>query len=179
MRGYLLLGAIAAVVLALSGAGWWIYAEGKQSGKAECQSERVEASNEAQQAIDERDRTASEARNSMLDYLATQKPAIEIKTHETVERIRTVYKDRVITADCAASVARDDRVRLDLNAARDRANAAVSGVRLTAPVTRATDTGMAPDGRMGGSHDGLVRDSGQSVERIESLPVWLASIGSH
>lgn len=179
MRGYLLLGAIAAVVLSLAGAGWWIYTEGKRAGVAECQAERVEASGTAQEAIDLRDRTASASRIDMLDLLRVTIPPIEIKTHETVERIRTVYKDRVVSADCAASVARDDRVRIDLNAARDRANAAVSGLRLGEPVTRATHPGMGQDGRMGGSHDGLVRDSGQSAERLEPLPVWLASVGRY
>ena len=71
--------------------------------------------------VDEQAQASSEARTTMLDYLAAQKPAIEIRTHDTITKIREVYRDKPMPAVCV----RPDSVRDSLNAARDSANAAI------------------------------------------------------
>lgn len=179
MKLYLYAAAIAALIGILSWAGWSLYSAGKDAGIAECQAERVEAAGKAQEAIDLRDQRSADSRIDMLDLLRVTIPPIEIKTHETVERIRTVYKDRPIPAVCSAAIARPDRVQADLNAARERANAAVGGVRHATPVASATGAGMARDRSVGSHHDGAVRDSSHAPERIERLPVWLEGIGRY
>lgn len=71
--------------------------------------------------VDEQAQASSEARTTMLDYLAAQKPAIEIRTHDTITKIREVYRDKPMPAVCV----RPDSVRDSLNAARDSANASI------------------------------------------------------
>lgn len=175
MQGYLAAIGLALMVILCAVS----YTQGKAAGKTECIAERSIAADKVQTAIDLRDQSSATARVDMLDYLRVTVPPIEIKTHETIERIRTVYKDRVITAECAASVSRPQRVQDDLNAARERVNATISPVRLGKPLASATDTGLARDRPVGSNHDGPVRDSSHTAERIQRLPVWLASIGRY
>jgi hypothetical protein len=61
----------------------------------------------------------------MLDYLAANLPPIETTTHEAIERIRVVYRVSPMPAVCSF----DQRVRDELEAARQRANAPGSQVR--------------------------------------------------
>lgn len=130
MRAYL----YAAVLLALIGSHWCAYSAGvsrehdRNTATASVQKDKV------QTAIDLRDQSSATARVDMLDYLRVTVPPIEIRTHDTIERIRVVYKYRAIPADCAASIARPQRVSDELNAARESANKAVSSVRRTTPI---------------------------------------------
>lgn len=54
-------------------------------------------------------------------------PAIQGQTHDAVETIRTVYRDRPVPDDASATCSRPDRVQQVLDQAVDRANAAASG----------------------------------------------------
>lgn len=120
MRAYL---ALAAVALAL-GVVWYAYATGRDHGAAACAADHARHAAQAQAAIDLRDQHAATARADMLDYLRVTIPPMETRTHETVERIRTVYRDRPLPAVCA----RPDGLQAELDAARERANRAARGM---------------------------------------------------
>jgi hypothetical protein len=64
------------------------------------------------------------ATGALSTTLGTQLPAIQGQTHDTLETIRTVYRDRP-AADLAC--ARPDGVQAALNQAVERANQAISG----------------------------------------------------
>lgn len=130
IRVYAYLAALAVVI----GAMLYIDHRGYERGKMACQAERAANVEKVQQAIDLRDQRSADVRVDMLDYLRVTVPPIEIRTHDTIERIRVVYKYRAIPADCAASIARPQRVSDELNAARESANKAVSSVRRTTPI---------------------------------------------
>ena len=130
MQGYLAaIGLAFMVVIGAVG-----YTQGKAAGKTACIAERSIAADRVQSAIDLRDQSSATARVDMLDYLRVTVPPIEIRTHDTIERIRTVYKDRVIPADCRVAIARPERVSEELSKARNAANAAVGNLRRTTPV---------------------------------------------
>jgi hypothetical protein len=120
----------AAVVAALLLFAWGAYVKGGEHTRNAMLAEQATRIEVAQTAIDLRDVKASEAPIAMLDYLRVTLPPIEIKTHETIERIRTVYKDRPLPALCEHA----PLVRAELEAARERANAAASRMRRTAAV---------------------------------------------
>ena len=108
-----------------------------------------------------RDTAASSATQSMLDYLGANLPSIETRTHDTIERIRTVYRDRPVPAVCQ----RPDSVRAELDAARARANgAAPRGL----PAQRTSSGSANPDagshGRMGDRRDGDHRGGESDVD---------------
>ena len=117
MRAYLALAAI----LALIGAYWLGDHNGvsrerdRNTAAASVQKDKVAAK------VDEQAQASSEARTSMLDYLAEQKPAIEIRTHDTITKIRQVYVDKPLPAICV----RPASVQTRLDAARDAVNAAI------------------------------------------------------
>lgn len=64
------------------------------------------------------------AGQQLTHHLGAALPAIEAQSHDTVETIRTIYRDRPVLAD---GCQRPDRVQAELNAAVKRANAAASG----------------------------------------------------
>jgi hypothetical protein len=64
------------------------------------------------------------ATGALAATLGTQLPAIQGQTHDTIETIRTVYRDRPPTD---GTCARPDGVQAALNAAVDRANQAADG----------------------------------------------------
>jgi hypothetical protein len=70
------------------------------------------------------DRYSALATGTLTTALGTQLPAIQGQTHDTLETIRTVYRDRP-AADVAC--ARPDGVQTALNAAVERANQAAHG----------------------------------------------------
>lgn len=113
--------ALAAVALALVvGGALRLRASGFEAGKASCEAAHAIAAAKAQVEVERREVVSADARTSMLDYLAANLPATEIRTHETVERIRTVYRDHPVPAVCVWP----DGVRSALGEAIDRANAA-------------------------------------------------------
>lgn len=69
-----------------------------------------------------RDQAAADATRAMHSKLASALPQIEETTHATAERVRIVYRDHPVPADCV----RPDGVQRDLDAARAAANAAAA-----------------------------------------------------
>lgn len=98
-----------------------------------------------------RDTAASAATQSMLDYLGANLPAIETRTHDTIERIRTVYRDRPVPAMCQ----RPDSVRAELDEARSRANGtSARGLPAQRTSAGAADPDAGSHGRVGYRGDG-------------------------
>lgn len=69
-----------------------------------------------------RDQAGAEATRTMQSTLASALPQIEETAHATAERIRVVYRDHPVPADCV----RPDGVQRDLEQARAAANAAAA-----------------------------------------------------
>ncbi len=127
IRAYLAIG----LLIALIGSHWYAYSAGVSREHDRNAAAASVQKDKAQAAIDLRDQSSATALVDMLDYLRVTVPPIEIRTHDTIERIKTVYKDRIITADCSAAIARPERVSDELNAARESANKAISSMRRT------------------------------------------------
>lgn len=69
-----------------------------------------------------RDQAGAAATRAMQSTLARTLPQIEETTHATAERVRVVYRDHPVPADCV----RPDGVQRDLDQARAAANAAAA-----------------------------------------------------
>lgn len=109
--------ALLASVLALLGYGAH---KTYQAGYAASEAKHAVAATKAADEVSRREQASAEASGSMLDYLAANLPQVETKTHEAIERVRIVYRDRPVPAVCEWP----DSVLSELNQARDRANAA-------------------------------------------------------
>lgn len=120
MRTYLELAGLALALLF----GWFAYVKGGEHKANEIAAEAAKRKDTVQTAIDLRDQTATTARVDMLDYLRVTIPPIEIRTHETVERVRIAYRDRPVAGECVRPIG----VQADLDAARERANAAIGAM---------------------------------------------------
>lgn len=123
--------------------------------------DQAKAQEAARKESERKDSASSSATQSMIDYLGANLPAIETRTHDTIERIRTVYRDRPVPAVCQ----RPDSVRTELDAARARANGTATG-GLPAQRTSAgtTDPTARADGRVGHHRDGDHRDGTSGVD---------------
>ena len=75
-----------------------------------------------EQAYQERDAANAKANNLAADYEIVR-AALEDRSAETTTKIRTVYRDRKISADCAIPAGAASL----LNDARSSANAAITG----------------------------------------------------
>jgi hypothetical protein len=84
--------------------------------------EEAKAAAAAKAEDQRRDQAAAEATHAMQTRLASALPQIEETTHATAERVRIVYRDHPVPADCV----RPDGVQRDLDAARAAANAAAA-----------------------------------------------------
>lgn len=102
-----------------------VYQRGFHAAQIKCATERAEAIAHALEQQAQRDGEAAEAADDLQDRLAVELPAIEESTHEATERIRIVYRDVPVPADCS----RPADVLRELAASRDRANAAAGGLR--------------------------------------------------
>lgn len=69
-----------------------------------------------------RDQAGAAATRAMQSTLSRALPQIEETTHATAERVRVVYRDHPVPADCV----RPDGVQRDLEQARAAANAAAA-----------------------------------------------------
>lgn len=117
MRAYVL---AAAALGLLAYAAHAFYSAGKEAGSNACEARHAKAAEAAAAEIERRDTASAAASGSMLDYLAAQMPKIEETKNATVERVRTIYRDRPVPVGCV----RPDGVQAELDAARERANAA-------------------------------------------------------
>lgn len=117
--------AVVGFAIALFFAYQWIYQRGYHAAEIECSEERADALAEAIERKDKLESESAAATESLQDRLAEELPAIEESTHEATERIRIVYRDVPVPADCS----RPPDVMRELEAARSRANAAASELR--------------------------------------------------
>lgn len=113
--------AVCAVVTLIIGIALWrgydaIYDRGYEAAKAECASaaEKQSASNES---------AAASAGAVLQEDLGQKLPQLETNAYESAERIRTVYVDRPVPAECAWG----GRVLDELESGRQAANRAVRG----------------------------------------------------
>lgn len=101
------------------------YLVGHDQGRKVEQVKRAEAVATTQAAIDARDTAAASVSVSTQSYLWATLPAIDLRSHDARERVRTIYRDSPVVVGCI----RPDGVQEILDAARERANAASGSVR--------------------------------------------------
>ncbi len=144
----------AAIVAATLGLAAWsaasIYSAGKVAGAAECEKAHADAAAAAQAETNRREQASDTAASSILDYLAAQLPIIETVKYETVERVRTIYRDMPVPTGCV----RPPGVQAELDQARQRANVAARGLRGRPGSTDSANPSAVGDGPMGSGHDG-------------------------
>jgi len=116
MRAY----AYAIALCAALAAVWYAYAQGKDAGRSECEARVAAAAAAAREDERTRDTQAAQVGMDMLDFLSRMAEQRETVTHETIERVRTIYRDRPVPADCIWP----DGMQAELDAAVRRANAA-------------------------------------------------------
>ena len=130
IRAYLAIG----LLIALIGSHWYAYSAGvsrehdRNTAAASVQKDKIAAK------VDEQAQASSEARTTMLDYLASI-PKIEVQANEAAERVRIIYRDS--PAVCVAD--RPAGVQSEIDAAY---RATVSAVR----TVRQSSTGSPPHG---------------------------------
>ena len=116
MRAY----AYAIALCAALAAVWYAYAQGENAEKARCEARIAAATESARTAERDRDAIAAQAGIDMLDFLSRMAEQRETVTHETIERVRTIYRDRPVPAECVWP----DSVQSELDKAIHRANTA-------------------------------------------------------
>lgn len=89
------------------------------------QAKRAASKDVAQGEINTRDNTAATITAGTLSYQWAALPPIELRTYEARERVRFVYRDNPLPAVCV----RPAGVQAELDAARQRANAAAGQLR--------------------------------------------------
>jgi len=142
MKAYAYAVALAVLIALLAFAHHTVFEAGKAAGATACQEEHARAAAAARVETDRREVASSAATTDMLDYLRANLPPIEAKTHDAVERIRTIYRDRPVAVGCV----RPDGVRAELDAARQRANATARGVREIPPGAASSVARAGADG---------------------------------
>ncbi|MET3652463.1 hypothetical protein [Dyella japonica] len=127
------------------------YAAGVDAGRNAVLADDARQVAQVQEARNALDSLSASAGQQLQHNLGTALPAIQAQTHDTIETIRTVYRDRPAAA---VNCSRPDGVQSALDQAVDRANAAAgapSDVRSdTAPA--AAGSSAAPP--VGGGHPG-------------------------
>lgn len=146
MKPYLYAVAIVAILLTH----WFAYTTGREHSDNACAAARALNQGKVQTAIDLRDTASAEVQVTMLDYLRVTTPAIERIKYETITRVQKVYVDRPIPADCHYI----DGVQAELDAARDRANRAASGMRPVPAATIAPRPGIVASPDLGRRNHG-------------------------
>lgn len=131
MRAYLILAGIIALI-AYGGGLYWL---GDHNGVTRERDRNTAAASVLKDAtavkVDEQAQASSEARTTMLDYLAAI-PKIEATTNDSAERVRIVYREaaaKAVPGACPRFSPRPERVRTELDAAYRATATAVSAMR--------------------------------------------------
>jgi hypothetical protein len=149
-------------LLAIGGAGAFGFHKGDDYGRAQQIAAQQRATDAAVKEVDRRDAASAATSDSMLEFLRASLPATEEKANEATERVRTIYVDRPAKS-AAPGVApgldvaclRPDGVQDELDAARQRANAATRGLRQgPANGDASADSAVVPHGRVGDASHG-------------------------
>ena len=125
---------VLAVVLAVAAACYAIvhygssrYASGVQDGRNAVLADDARAAQQALVARAALDSDSAAAGTKLQQNLGASLPTIQGQTHDTIETIRSIYRDRPVLVD---GCSRPDGVQTQLDAAVERANtAAKSGLR--------------------------------------------------
>lgn len=108
---------VAALLLILVGV--WYYGHTRyEAGKASQQAAITKAQDDAAAYATARDILAQQIGAASRDELDKALPKIEAVTHDSVQKVRVIYRDHPVTC------IRPDGVRDELEKARDRSNAA-------------------------------------------------------
>ena len=113
------------------------YVIGHGHGVQQEQVKRAEAVATTQAAIDARDNAAATVTAGTLSYQWAMLPPIELRTYEARERVKILYSDQPV--DCVP--VRPAGVQAELDAARQRANAAAGQLRTRADEITPADPG--------------------------------------
>lgn len=114
---------VLALILSHGPAAWWAYKKGQQVAQAEYAAEKLAAIAEAQQRAEKAEQAAGLAEAALAAYLSLQQAEIEAARNDSIETVRTIYKDRPVPAGCE----RPEPVRRLLQERIDQANAAAKG----------------------------------------------------
>lgn len=120
----LLLGLLLAARAWLHSYGDARYAAGRTDGANAVLADDARAVAQARTAQDAIANLAAAAGSDLQRHLGTALPTIEGQTHDAVETVRTIYRDRLVPG---AACQRPDGVQKQLDAAVARANAAATG----------------------------------------------------
>ena len=113
------------------------YVVGHDHGRQVEQVKRAEAVATTQAAIDARDNAAATVSISTQSYLWATLPPIELRTYEARERVKVLYRDQPV--DCVP--VRPLGVQAELDATRQRANAAAGQLRSGTDAPASTGAG--------------------------------------
>lgn len=103
------------------------YAAGETAGRNAVLADDAAAAAKAQQHHEQLEQSSADATAWMNEFLRTQLPANEAKSHASEESIRVIYRDRPVPADVCS---RPAGVQEELDQAVDAANAAATHVQL-------------------------------------------------
>lgn len=142
--------ALAIAVLVLAGMlaaiayGHHRYTQGVADGRGAQQAEQAKADRAAAAQAQQHVTDSAAAGHALALQIDTTLPAIEVATHDTAQRIRTLYLAAPVAA-AGADCARPAGVQQQLDAAIAAANAAASGhLRPVATSPTATEGALAP-----------------------------------
>ena len=117
-NAWITLGCVLAVLLCAGFAYRWAFNRGADSARADCIAEQARAI-AAMVKKEQKDEVASVKAAATLDETLNETlPKIEANTHDVIERVRVIYKDNPIAADCE----RPADIRRLLSEAIDKAN---------------------------------------------------------
>lgn len=116
-----------ALSLALAAGGWYLHHKGYEAGVASQQAAIHKAQVDTQKYIDQRDALADKIARDTQEQLHNALPKAKADTEKAAEKVRIIYKNHPVDAACV----RPDGVYKELEAARQRANAAARGLHGT------------------------------------------------
>lgn len=102
---------------------------GYEVGVASQQAAIQKAQSETQKYIDQRDALADKITRDAQAQLHHEIPKAKADTEKAAEKVRIIYKDHPVDSACV----RPDGVLKELEAARERANAAARGLHSASP----------------------------------------------
>lgn len=100
------------------------YAAGLRDGRNAVFNDDAREAEKAREAHDALDAYSAAAGAKLQQQIDNVLPTLQGQTHDSVETIRTIYRDRPVRAD---ECSRPDGVQTQLDAAVERANAAAKG----------------------------------------------------
>lgn len=103
--------------------GYLAYQKGQQVAQAQYAAEKLAAIAEVQKRAEKAEQAAGLAEAALTAYLSRHQAEIEAARNDSIETVRTIYKDRPVPAGCE----RPEPVRRLLQERIDQANAAAKG----------------------------------------------------